>query len=157
MLLLDNIAIILVFTVFLFVVFTYLNVSSFARGKGVTTSIFLTFTFLGAFIKMPFAATKFIYNEREKPIRAIRKSKKFSEEQKEEMISIFQNRRKLFIALYKTGHFSYTEQLLNFREWYQKKPFKVTFEVRVVTQKKKYEQTYIRDIKKDLAGLCTTS
>ncbi|MGQ4671554.1 hypothetical protein ACUIJ5_24220 [Bacillus toyonensis] len=82
MLLLDNIAIILVFTVFLFVVFTYLNVSSFARGKGVTTSIFLTFTFLGAFIKMPFAATKFIYNEREKPIRAIRKSKKFSEEQK---------------------------------------------------------------------------
>ncbi|MED2128924.1 hypothetical protein P4V88_27450 [Bacillus thuringiensis] len=157
MFLLGNISLILIFTVFVFILFTYLNVCGFSRRKGVTTSIFLTFTFLGAFIKLPFVATQFLYKEREKPIRAIKKSKKLTEEQKEEMISIFQNRRKIFIALYKTGHFSYTEQLINFSEWYQKKPFKVTVEVRLVTQKKKYEQTYLRDIKKEFAGLCTTS
>ncbi len=158
MFLVDNIVVVLIFSVILFIFFTFLNIATFARGF--ETSLLLTFAFLDLFFTMPFKAVNKVYSEREKIIKAISKSKKLDDEQKELIIHTLQSRWRIFKLFYKAGEFSYSGNISTIRGWYLKKPFgvKLRFQIKFFKQKKRnLEHNYIRDMKKDFEGLCTTN
>ncbi|NOP79605.1 hypothetical protein HNV23_08915 [Bacillus paranthracis] len=159
MFLVDNIVVVLIFAGILFIFFTFLNIATFARGF--ETSLLLTVAFFDLFFRMPFKAVNKVYNEREKIIRAVSKSKKMDEEQKELIIYTLQNRWRIFKVFYKAGEFSYSGNIETIREWYLKKPFevKLRFQIKIFKQKKEnLERSYINDVKKEFEGLlCTTN
>lgn len=150
MFILDNVLIILMFTLFLFVLFTFMNILTFSRGF--LTAVYLTFIFFDLFFRMPFKVIQLMYNDRDKVLKSIEKSTKLTEEQKQFTKHILQKRTRLFVAFYKAGQFSYSEVMESLGKWYKNKPFKVR--IKFDKQKKQsYESKYINDKKKDFVGL----
>ncbi|UQD53294.1 hypothetical protein C0971_15645 [Bacillus methanolicus] len=150
MFLLDNIVIILAFTVLFFGIFTFLNICTFSRDA--LTALFLTFIFFDLFFKMPFKAVNEMYEDREKILKWIEKNAKLTDDQKQKIHFILQKRTRLFFTLYRSGCFSYSGLMVSLTEWYKNKPFTVRFEF-VKQKKKSYESKYISHMKKDISGL----
>lgn len=152
MFLLDNVIIILLLGVLLFGIFTSLNIHTFSRSK--TTTLYLTIMFFSSFFKLPFKATEIVYENRINFIERANNDKKLTQEHKEYMKRLLSKRHRIFIALYKSGYFSYSERLISLTDWYKNRPFTVKIRIKFLEDEKKkmrsYENKSLNEIKKSL-------
>lgn len=150
MFILSNILIILVVAIAFFLLFTLLNIHSFTNDF--QTSLYLTFIFCDLFIRMPFVSINFMYSEREKILKKVRKDKNIPQHYKDHFEYLYQKKSRLFFFFYKMGLFSYNNLMRNVHHWYSTKPF--TVRISFTKQKRKsFEDKYLRDLKKDLSSL----
>lgn len=145
----DNILLILFVAFVLFFVFTSFNISTFSRS--LTTTLYLTFVFFGSFFKMPFKATRMIFEDRDRIIEAAYKDNDLNNDHIKELKKHLQNRMRVFLFLYRMGFFSYTESLISLTEWYKNKPF--TVKIKLINHNKKkrsFENKYMSEIQKSV-------
>lgn len=150
MLILENVFIVLSLVLLFILTFTFINILAFT--KDFATGIFLTFIFFDLFLRMPFKSINIIYNDKEKLMKKVDKDKELSVQDKKQFKLILQSKFKLFVVLYKTGEFSYSELMTSLRKWFFKKPFKVRVRVAHMNRKR-FEDKYLNDMKKDLIGV----
>lgn len=144
MFLINNVIIGVLSGIFLFFLFTFLNVYTFSKKRRLT-SLVLTLNFLYLFFVGPFKIVNEIYNKKKVFINKIKFDKNFSDEEKEELITILNSKYRIFKLFYKSNHFDYNRLMVNFARWYTDKPFRVTLKISV--KQKAFETNYIKEMK----------
>ncbi|WP_400194631.1 hypothetical protein [Lysinibacillus telephonicus] len=154
MFLIDNVLIALIFALFLFVLFTIVNVYSFTRD--ILTSMFLSANLLYLFFVMPFKGVNRIHKNRKGLIKHLRKDPNLDADDIAALRTLLASKKRIFILLFKNGTFSYNDLVLQFSNWYLNKPFKIRLRISFSKKvKQQYETAYITELQNDLKTAIT--